>query len=180
MHRILFLSLLAMSTQSLVATEMAKCVAALRMQLFSTAQFGLGKLTAAFAQVDYDGSGNVTRQDFNDVLNYCGLFTSEQNLTTVQKYFAPNPNACKITATIPISGFVRELLVPLTPRRRAMVAKAWASLGGGDAVDTRTLLAGFNAAGHVYVRQGSHTADDIMDQFASAFDGPTTAKVRVQ
>jgi hypothetical protein len=167
-----------MSTQALVTAEMAKCVDALRMQLFAKGEFGLGKLTGAFAQVDYDGSGNVTRQDFNDVLNYCGLFCSEQNLTTVQKFFAPNPNACKITATIPISGFVREMLVPLTPRRRAMVAKAWVSLGGGDTVDTRAMLANFKAAGHVYVRQGSHTAEDIMDQFASGFEGPTTGKVR--
>ena len=61
----------AMSTQALVTAEMAKCVDALRMQLFAKGEFGLGKLTGAFAQVDYDGSGNVTRQDFNDVLNYC-------------------------------------------------------------------------------------------------------------
>ena len=166
-----------MSTQALVAAEMAKLVDGLRMQLFSNSEFGLGRLTGAFAQTDFDGSGNVTREDFNDVLNYCGLFLSEQNLTVVQKYFAQNPNECKITATIPIDGFLSEMRITLSPRRQAIVNKAWASLGGGDAIDTRSMVASFNAAGHTLVKQGTHTAENILDHFTNGFEEPTTGKV---
>lgn len=166
-----------MSTQARVEAEMAKCIESLRMQLFAKSEFGLSRLGNAFGQVDYDGSGMVTRQDFNDVLNYCSLFLSEQNLTTVQKYFSQDPNKCKVTEPIPINSFMAAMLIPMSPRRMSIVAKAWNSLGGGDQVDTRTMISNYSAAGHIYVRQGSHSADDILDKFASSFVNDITTKV---
>ena len=95
-----------MSTQTKVTQAFAKVIESLRLQMFAKAMPGLGPLNAAFQQVDWAGSGVVSRLDFNDVLNYIGMFLTEQNITTVQKFFASNPNDVKITATLVRQGYL--------------------------------------------------------------------------
>ena len=112
-----------MSTRDRVNSEMAKIVESIRLQLFAMKSQGLEKLNAAFQQVDWAGTGVVSRLDFNDVLNYVGLFLTEQNLTSIQKFFAPNPNSVKITATIPVRGFLEQLLIQLNDRRALIVER---------------------------------------------------------
>ena len=166
-----------MSTQASINKAMADIVETVRLQMFAKKLSGLENLNAAFQQVDWSGSGIVTRLDFNDVLNYVGMFLSEQNLTTIQKFFAQNPNNVKPSATIPVRGFMEQILVPLTTRRSNIVDKAWSSLSqGNDTIDTNTMISSYNAANHVYVRQGTQTMDEIMIQFSNGYMESTATK----
>ena len=159
-----------MSTRTQVNAAMAKIVESIRLQMFAKAMDGLGSLNQAFQQVDWAGSGVCSRLDFNDCLNFVGIFLTEQNITTVQKFFASNPNDVKSTATIPIAGFMEQLYVPLNNRRAAIVAKAWSSLSSGeDSISTEGMCSSYNASNHIYVRQGSQSAEDIMTKFKSGF-----------
>jgi Ca2+-binding EF-hand superfamily protein len=158
-----------MSTKTKVSQAFAKVIESLRLQMFAKAMPGLGPLNAAFQQVDWAGSGVVSRLDFNDVLNYIGMFLTEQNITTVQKFFASNPNDVKITATIPIAGFMDQLCVALNERRNGMVNKAWSTLTGTDEIATDSMCSSYNASNHIYVRQGTQSPEELLNAFRSGF-----------
>ena len=109
--------------------------------------------------------------------NYVGMFLTEQNLTSIQKFFATNPNNVKPTAIIPVAGFMEQILIPLNPRRAAIVEKAWSTLSSGAvSINTDNMCASFNASNHVYVRQGTLTTEEIQNQFRGGFLETSTTK----
>ena len=169
-----------MSTRTRVNADMAKIIESIRLQMFAKAMPGLEQLNVAFQQVDWAGAGVVSRLDLNDCLNYIGMFLTEQNLTTIQKFFATNPNSVKVTATVPIGGFMEQLYIALTARRATMVDKAWQSLGGesnGDStIATASMCSSYNATNHIYVRQATQSVDDITQSFRSGFMEAVTSK----
>lgn len=129
----------------------------------------MDRLAQSLQEVDWQGTGLVVLVDFNDCLNYVGLFLSELELTTLQKAFAPNPNSVDPNARIPVSGFMGLLDIPLSNRRAALVSKVWDSLGGGEALGMDFLTSRMNAAAHPLVRQGTLEADAVMANFADSF-----------
>ena len=167
-----------MSTQDLVNKAAAELFSDVRRKMFDAHVLGTSTLWNALTQVDWDNSGEVTREDFNDSLNYAGIYLSSNQLTTLQKFYAPNPNSVRPTAKIPTQGFLRDLGVKLNERRVAILEKAWAAVGGklASSCPTELLLSRFTAAGHPLVLTGTKSPEYFSDHLAAHLlgDGTTT------
>ena len=151
-----------MSTVDLVRNAYLACLESLRVQAYDLRQQSFDKLQEAFRTVNWDGSGMCDKQDFGDVLNYCGLFLSTQQVASIYKE-ADKGN----TGRLDVEALMNDLILPLNARRANIVQIAWKSVApDGGFVDQDALCASYNAKGHPDVRCGNVTVDAQAATFA--------------
>ena len=157
-----------MASADLIAKAVDKFVEDMRLQLFANRAQSLHRLQAAFEQVDFSGTGEVDRDNFNDCMNFVGLFPSTMQIKTLFRHFDPHSKR----ETIAYADFMNLFLKPLSSRRKAIVDKAWNSLAAGDqSVSLDTMVAIFNAKGHPYVRMAVESEDSVVQNFRDSFAG---------
>ena len=155
--------LFSMSTLDNIKSAYRDVLDNLCFQAFSLRLESLQKLRDAFTTVDWDGTGICDKQDLGDVLNYCGLFLTTQQVTSV--YLALD---YENTGSISVGQFLQDLCPPLNARRTNIVQVAWASVApSGGFVDQDQICACYCAAGHPNVKAGTVPEDQQAAAFAA-------------
>lgn len=90
----------------------------LRQQLFQKGVKGLKSLARTFKIADISGNGELDRDEFEEALNYAGLFLKKTEISMLFRYYDTNNGG-----TICYNEFVAGLAAPLSPRRVAIVMK---------------------------------------------------------
>lgn len=111
-------------------------------------------LEKAFQVNDLTGTGQFEFKDFEEILgSKCGLFLKRQDLTKLYNHFEGKH----------YSEFLAALKGQLSPRREAIILKAWDALSGGQpAVPVANYWARFQPAAHPRVLSGAQTVDQIV------------------
>ena len=153
-----------MSTVDIIRAAYDAVLESLRCQAFALRLPTFNKLQEAFDTVDWNGEGICDKSDFGDVLNYCGLFLSTQEVTSIYKQLDP-----KGSGMIHVQNFLGELCPPLNPRRTNIVSIAWDSIApDGGFVDVDTICQLYNAEAHPDVRSGIVDTEVVAKRFAEA------------
>lgn len=153
-----------MSTIDNIRASYDAVLESLRCQAFALRSPSFDKLNEAFITVDWDGQGVCDKSDFGDVINYCGLFLSTQEVTSIYKQLD-----AKNSGVINVQNFMSDLCPPVNARRANMVNIAWNTCApDGGFVDVDTVCQSYNAAQHPDVRAGTIEADIVAKRFAEA------------
>lgn len=145
-----------------------KTLVKLRTQLFDKGAKGLHGIARAFRIADFDGSGQLDREEFEECLQFAGLFISSQETSALFKYFDRNGEG-----SVDFEEFLTTLRGELNDRRRAMVEKAFKTLDrdNSGSVGLEDMRGVFTAKKHPEVMAGRVTEDDVFKAFLNQFEG---------
>ena len=72
-----------LNKEDIVQTALTKC----REQLFTRGIKGLGSISRVFKIADFNGNRKLDIEEFEDCLNFAGLFMKKYELTALFRYF---------------------------------------------------------------------------------------------
>lgn len=140
----------------------------LRGQLFEKGAKGLQGVARAFRLADFDNSEHLDKEEFQEALQFAGLFTTSQELSAFFKYFDHSGDGF-----VDFNEFIGALRGELNARRLGMVEKVFGALDrdGSGYLSVEDMRGSFNAKGHPEVAAGRATEDDVLRSYLNTFEG---------
>lgn len=129
---------------------------------------GLRGLKNTLRQFDYNRNGKLDAAEFEQALAYFGLFPKKVELQALLKYYDMDGDG-----NINYEEFLRGLRDDLTPRRAAMVEKAFNILdtNGSGQINFQDVSDMYDVSCHKDFIEGRKTKDQIVNEFLNTFDG---------
>lgn len=145
----------------------------IRAQLFRKGTTGLSSVARVFRNADFNGNKKLDPDEFEEALSFAGVFLTASELRTLFKSYDRNGDG-----NIGYEEFIKGLSPPLSGTRLAKVQEAFKKIDvDGSGVLTVDDIAGsFNANSHPDVIQGKKTAEQILKQFLSGFEGDSAQR----
>lgn len=137
---------------------------------------GIRTLGLCFALNDRDKNGTFDLDEFETVLQRCGIFLKKQEVSAVFRAFDRNNDK-----RISYKEFLRGVQGKLSDRRIALINKAFAKIDadGNGVLTLSDISAKYNASKHPDVLTGKKTTAQVMAEFVRGFaeqdDGPVQA-----
>lgn len=140
----------------------------LRTQLFRKGSKGLKAIARTFKIADFNGSGSLDVDEFEEALNYAGLFLAKSELSTLFGYYDSGGDG-----TISYNEFVAGMAPPLSQRRVAMVAKVFKMMDRdqSEVIEGNDVAQLYNAKKHPDVLKGDKTEAEVLAEFLKGFEG---------
>jgi Ca2+-binding EF-hand superfamily protein len=129
---------------------------------------GLRGLKSKLKQFDYNRNGKLDCAEFEQALAYFGLFPKKVELQALMKYYDIDGDG-----NICYEEFLSGLRDDLTPRRSAMVEKAFAimDMNGSQSIDVKDIGDMYDVSCHKDFIEGRKTKEQIVNEFLDTFDG---------
>ena len=139
----------------------------LRKQLFARGATGLTGVARAFRIADFDESGALGREEFEQALSYAGLFLKEHEISALFRFYDKDGSG-----DISYDEFLTGLAGEMNERRLRMVSKVFDMLDR-DRSGTLTvsdIQERYSAAKHPRVRAGEVSEEEVLGQFLETFE----------
>lgn len=137
----------------------------LRTQLFNKGVKGLKSLARTFKIADNSGNKQLDKDEFEEALQFAGLFLKADEISLLFKYFDVSGDG-----NISYDEFVLGLAPPLSARREALIKKVFAKLDkdASGVIDLEDVRGVYNAAEHPSVKKGEKTEEDILREYLNS------------
>lgn len=123
-------------------------------------------------RADFNGNKKLDSREFDDVASLVGIFLTKQEKSLLFRALDRSEDG-----NIDYDEFLRALAGGLSDRRKAMVQKAWDLIDrdGSGTLTVADLTGIYNTEQHPDVREGKKTAEEVMEEFLSSFEGSGAA-----
>ena len=148
-------------------SNMADLAEKLQKKLASRGARGIIGLGKSFRIMDDNNSRSLDIHEFRKAMNDYMLGFSETEINKLFEFFdVDGSGACDY------DEFLRQLRGPMNPRRKKIVAQAYAKIDrdGNGYVDINDIKGVYNASQHPDVLQGKKTEDQILMEFLETFE----------
>lgn len=151
-----------------VSPDAGHSIEAFKEALKARGTHGIVTIGRKFKSMDDDGSGKLCYDEFKKACKEVKLAVSETDLMRLFRAFDSDASGY-----ITFDELLQGLKGPLVPRRKDMVAMAFKILDKtGDGVVTMHDIQGrYDAKKHPDVIAGTKTAQQVLEEFLSVFDG---------
>lgn len=159
-----------------VEAQVEASLTKLRAQLFERGAKGLGGVARAFKIADFNGNKKLDREEFEEAMQFAGLFLSKAETSALFSKFDKDGDG-----NISYDEFLRGLRGGLSDRRKAMVQRCFSILDrDGSGVVTIGDIAGvYNTSKHPDVLAGKCSEEEALETFLASFEGKHTTDARV-
>jgi Ca2+-binding EF-hand superfamily protein len=129
---------------------------------------GIRSLANIFKRMDFNGNKKLDSSEFEQALAAFGLFPKKVELQALMTYYDVDGDG-----NITYEEFLRGLRDDLTPRRAAMVQKAFAMLDkdGSGQITISDIAGVYDVSMNPEFLEGRKTKDEILTDFLSNFEG---------
>lgn len=142
----------------------------LKFKLFIQQKGGIGirSLKLIFRKMDFNGNGKLDAGEFEQALAAFGLFPKKVELQALVKYYDVDGDG-----NVTYEEFLRGLRDELTPRRAAMVNKAFAMMDrdGCGTITIKDIVGIYDVSLNPEFLEGRKTKEEILTDFLSNFEG---------
>lgn len=139
-----------------------------KLQIQQRGGTGIRGLRRIFNHADFNGNKTLDIQEFEQALNGFGIFVKKVELQALMKYYDINQDG-----NITYEEFLNGLKDPLTPRREAMVKKAFAMMdkSGDGYLSIQDIEGIYDVSKNPEFLEGRKTKDEILNDFLANFEG---------
>jgi len=129
---------------------------------------GLRSLKVIFRRMDFNGNKKLDTSEFEQALAAFGIFPKKVELQALMKHYDVDGDG-----SIGYEEFIRGLRDELTPRRKAMVNKAFAMMDrdGSGVINIDDIGAIYDVSMNPEFLEGRKTREEILHDFLNNFDG---------
>lgn len=140
----------------------------LKTALFNRGAVGLRGLARNFRIADDNGNKKLDREEFEEVLNYSGLFPTSANMTKLFNHFDISGDG-----NISLDEFYTALQGDLNPRRLDIVMKAFAKIDkdGSGELTVDDIADIYDVSQHPHVVEAKRSEEEVLKDFLDGFDG---------
>lgn len=140
----------------------------LKLQLKARGAKGMVGLGRKFRIMDDDGSKSLCLTEFKKAMGEMELNLSDKDMRLLFEYFDKDESG-----SINFEEFLQGVRDPMVPRRIALVHLAFDLLDtdGSGTVEVDEIRDKFDASKHPDVIRGKSTADEVLEEFLSTFEG---------
>jgi UMP-CMP kinase len=127
---------------------------------------GLRLLGRAFVVNDTTNTCQFNFYSFSNIIAKAGIFLSRQEASKLYRFFDVNGDE-----HVDYREFIRGLVGEASPRRAALIEKAFVTLSGGaPSVPISRLVSAFTPEKHPRVVTGEFTAKEVFEEFCNSFE----------
>mmetsp|Transcript_25978 Transcript_25978/g.61307 ORF Transcript_25978/g.61307 Transcript_25978/m.61307 type:complete len:298 (+) Transcript_25978:24-917(+) len=159
-----------------VDSQVEATLTKLRAQMFERGARGLGGVSRAFKICDFNGNKKLDREEFEEAMQFAGLFLSTAETSALFSKFDKDGDG-----NISYDEFLAGLRGGLSERRKAMVARCFSVMDrdGSGAVTVGDLAGIYNTSKHPDVMAGKITEEQALERFLEGFEGKGTTDARI-
>eukprot|EP01083_Nonionella_stella_P047871 128149_1 len=140
----------------------------LRIELAKRGEASIRTLSKTFLIADSDNNKTLGFEEFDQVMNKCGLFLTHHEASKLKKVFDKNKDE-----RVDYEEFLLGLQGSLNDRRLAMVVKAFEKFDvtGDGIIDSEDMKKTYDASQHAKVKIGERSEEQVMKTFLDSFEG---------
>jgi len=129
---------------------------------------GLRTLKVIFRRMDFNGNRKLDASEFEQALAAFGIFPKKVELQALMRHYDVDGDG-----NISYEEFIRGLRDELTPRRKAMVNKAFAMMDrdGSGVLNIQDIGSIYDVSMNPEFLEGRKTREEILADFLNNFDG---------
>eukprot|EP00744_Colponema_vietnamica_P008044 GILI01011499.1.p1 GENE.GILI01011499.1~~GILI01011499.1.p1 ORF type:complete len:413 (-),score=104.93 GILI01011499.1:34-1272(-) len=137
----------------------------LRAQMHAKGKNSLQFLVEAFQQFDTDGSRSLNKREFEQLMSYCGLFLSTQEISSIFRRFDSNKDN-----SLQFDEFINTLRGELSIDKQDAIQRAWNVIDPRNtgSASLHDLFSAFQVQRHPRVRTRQKSADQVLSEMESA------------